>query len=314
MRMSNTNDQVEKKSSPKKERPMREISVDGCEVLGQGGNGAVYRLDDETIVKVYFSKRRGPEEIDRNREITKAAFVNGIPTMIAFDMVRVGENYGVIYENINAKSLSQEIAAHPEKLEEYAHMIVETLKKLHSTRFKKGTLPSSKEKMKNDVLITAKAGYYKPAEVKRILKLVEAIPERNTFIHQDFHPGNLMLQNGEIVLIDVDDSGLGHPIFDLAAMHLVYVTAAKTGHKISSLHLTKEQFARVWKIILEEYFNTKDERKLAWINRIIEGYAMVGLIKGVATSPNVKDWLRKPVIAVYKRKFFKIIDSLRPIS
>ena len=134
--MNNVNEQPEKKSGPKKNRPMREISVEGCEVLGMGGNGAVYRLDDETIVKVYFSKRRGPEEIDRNREITKSAFVNGIPTMIAFDMVRVGENYGVIYENINARSLSQEIAAHPENLDEYAHMIVDTMKKLHSAQFK----------------------------------------------------------------------------------------------------------------------------------------------------------------------------------
>ena len=311
--MNNVNEQTEKKNSPKKDRPMREISVEGCEVLGMGGNGAVYRLDDETIVKVYFSKRRGPEEIDRNRAITKAAFVNGIPTMIAFDMVRVGENYGVIYENINAKSLSQEIAAHPEKLDEYAHMIVETMKKLHSTEFATGTLPNSKDKLRQDILTTEKAGYYKPEQVKRLLKLVDDIPDRNTFIHQDFHPGNLMLQNGEIVLIDVDDSGLGHPILDLAAMHMVYVTAAKTGHKISSLHLTKDQFARVWRIILEEYFNTKDDKKIAEIERIISGYAMISLIKGVATSPNVKNWLRRPVIAVYKRKFFKMIDSLHAI-
>ena len=34
----------------KQEKPMREISVEGCELLGKGGNGAVYRLDDETIV------------------------------------------------------------------------------------------------------------------------------------------------------------------------------------------------------------------------------------------------------------------------
>jgi len=40
---------------------------------------------------------------------------------------------------------------------------------------------------------------------------------------------------------------------------------------------------------------------------------MISLIKGVATSPNVKNWLRKPVIAVYKKKFFKMIDSLHPI-
>ena len=31
------------------DRPMREISIEGCEVLGKGGNGIVYKLDPETI-------------------------------------------------------------------------------------------------------------------------------------------------------------------------------------------------------------------------------------------------------------------------
>ena len=32
---------------------LRKVSVDGCEVIGQGGNGTVYRIDRETIIKVY---------------------------------------------------------------------------------------------------------------------------------------------------------------------------------------------------------------------------------------------------------------------
>ena len=35
------------------QKAYRVISVDGCEVIGQGANGKVYRIDDETIVKVY---------------------------------------------------------------------------------------------------------------------------------------------------------------------------------------------------------------------------------------------------------------------
>ena len=31
----------------------REISVDGCDIIGKGFYGTVYRLDDETIVKVF---------------------------------------------------------------------------------------------------------------------------------------------------------------------------------------------------------------------------------------------------------------------
>jgi hypothetical protein len=40
----------DKTKAIRKDKPMREISVECCELLGKGGNGAVYRLDDETIV------------------------------------------------------------------------------------------------------------------------------------------------------------------------------------------------------------------------------------------------------------------------
>ena len=309
--MSGQEKQMESKMP--KERVMREISVEGCQILGKGGNGAVYRLDDENIVKVYFSNRHSPERINRSRETTKRAFVNGIPTMIAFDMVKVGENYGVVYELINAKPLGQEICEHPDKIDEYSNLIADTLLNIHHIEFEKGTLPDSKERLRKEVIATRDAGFYKPEEAARVMKLIDGIPDRNTFIHQDFHPGNLMLQNGEIMLIDVDDSGLGHPIIDLAAMHLVYVTAAKTSYKLTAMGLTKEQFARVWNNILKRYFHTDDENKIKEINRVIEGYAMISLIKGVATSPNVKNWIRKPVVAIYKKKFFKMIDTLYSI-
>ena len=295
------------------EKEMREVSVEGCELLGKGGNGAVYRLDDETIVKVYFGERNSIEKIKRNREITRNAFVQGVPTMIAFDMVRVGENYGVVYEMINARSFAQEIAANPDRTDEFAHLIVDTLKKLHSTEFEKGALPSSKERYRNEVQIALDKGYYKPGEADRLFKMIDTIPERNTFIHQDFHPGNIMYQNGEIMLIDVDDSGMGHPIFDLAGMYLVYVIAAKTKWKTVDMGITREQFARIWDIVIKEYFGTTSPSEIAEINRIIEGFSMVNMIKGVATSPSVPNFLRGPVIYFTKRKLMKMVDTLHAI-
>ena len=108
-------------------KPLKEISINGCELLGKGGNGAVYKLDDERIVKIYFSNRADFEKIKRNREITKTAFVHGIPSMIAFEMVKVGNDYGVIYEMINAKSFGQEMYENPDKLEFFSNMIADTL-------------------------------------------------------------------------------------------------------------------------------------------------------------------------------------------
>ena len=36
-----------------KETHMKEINVNGCEIIGRGGQGTIYRLDEETIVKLY---------------------------------------------------------------------------------------------------------------------------------------------------------------------------------------------------------------------------------------------------------------------
>ena len=304
---------IENNFVPGQNKPLREVSVEGCELIGKGGNGAVYRLDSETIVKVYFGERNSPEKINRNREVTKKAFVHGIPTTIAFDMVRVGENYGVVFELINARSMAQEIAANPDRIDEYAEMIANTLIKLHGTEFEPGTLPDSRDRCRADIQATEKAGFYTPEEVERLYRAVEKIPYRNTFIHQDFHPGNIMFQNGEIVLIDVEDAGLGHPVLDLSSMHLVYVTAAKTNWKSTNMGLSKKQFARIWDIIVRKYFNTSDPKDIAEINRILEGYSLIKMVRGLATSPSVPNILRKPLAAGQKKKLFSVIDTLHPI-
>ncbi len=59
----------------------RVLSVEGCEVIGRGARGTVYRIDRDTIVKVYHSDDALPE-IHRERELARTAFVAGVPTAI----------------------------------------------------------------------------------------------------------------------------------------------------------------------------------------------------------------------------------------
>ena len=65
----------------------REISVDGCDIIGKGFYGTVYRLDDETIVKV-FDPGFSVSMIENEQQKAKTAFVKGIPTAISYDIVR----------------------------------------------------------------------------------------------------------------------------------------------------------------------------------------------------------------------------------
>ena len=56
----------------------KEIDLTGKPIIGQGGNGTVYRLDDERIVKVYRSEH-SIEYIEHEQQYAKAAFVSVIP-------------------------------------------------------------------------------------------------------------------------------------------------------------------------------------------------------------------------------------------
>ena len=49
------------------QKAYRRLSIDGCEMLGKGANGAVYRYDEETIVKTYHNIDSLPE-IQQERE------------------------------------------------------------------------------------------------------------------------------------------------------------------------------------------------------------------------------------------------------
>ncbi len=87
------------------EKAYRVVSVDGAEEIGRGANGTIYRIDKDSVVKVY----KNPEalkDIQHEREVAKLALILGIPTAISYDVVKVGDSYGSVFELLNARSFA----------------------------------------------------------------------------------------------------------------------------------------------------------------------------------------------------------------
>lgn len=82
-------------------KKLREVSVEGCPEIGSGGYSVVYRLDPETIIKVY-KPQLSQEFVEKERGLSQKAFVHGVPTAISYDVVSCGDSYGVVYELLNA--------------------------------------------------------------------------------------------------------------------------------------------------------------------------------------------------------------------
>ena len=113
------------------EKAFPHMSAEGCEFIAKGANGAVYRYDDETILKLYFAKDALPE-IKQEQDNARRAFVLGVNTAIPYGIVRVGDGYGTVAELLHASSLSKLIQEKPEDLTQAVAYFVDLLKSVHA--------------------------------------------------------------------------------------------------------------------------------------------------------------------------------------
>ena len=254
----------------------RVISVEGCEVIGQGANGKVYRIDRDTIVKVYLNPEALPE-IHRERELARLAFVTGVPTAIPYDVVRIaGGGYGSVFELLNAKSFAKLLTDGDMPLDEVARMSIDLLKLMHSKVVHSDILPDMKAVALNwaDFL----KDYLPPEQSEKLHALIAAVPEDDHLMHGDYHLKNIMYQNSEYLLIDMDTLCHGHPIFELASIYNAYVGYGLADPEIHRhfLGLDAETCHTFWRRSLELYLGTEDP---AAVNAVEEKAMVIGLTR-----------------------------------
>ena len=239
------------------EKAYPRMSVEGCEFIAKGANGAVYRYDNETILKTYFAKDALPE-IKQERENARRAFVLGINTAIPYGIVRVGDGYGTVTELLNATSVTKLIRSNPDDMTQAAKYYIDMLKSIHAISVEDGLLPD----MKDTALDWA--NYIVPHlpedQANKLLSLIEAVPKTNTVMHGDYHTNNIMVQNGEPLLIDMDTLCMGHPVFELGSMFNAFVGYSELNHQnmMDFFGYDFETAGKFWAMALEMYLGTND--------------------------------------------------------
>ena len=239
-------------------KALRKVDLSRAEVIGDGYFSTVYRLNKDTIVKV-FNRTSDPDQIDRELRLAKEAFVLGVPTAISFDVVQAGDKLGVIFEMLDCMSLKTAVQTHPEKMLEYLDKYAALLKKINTTECLNPIIPDIKkfsleklEKIKEHL----DEKYYAKAK-----KMFEAIPERKTFVHGDCHFKNIMLQQDELILIDMDTLSVGHPIFEFSAIYAAYCAFNEDdpGNSERFFGITEEQGIKLFNGLVRVYFGKEDD-------------------------------------------------------
>ena len=246
------------------QRAFREMSVEGCRVIGQGFWGTVYQIDPDTIVKVYSGKESLPM-IKNEQAKAKKALLRGIPTAISYDIVKVGNDYGSVFELLDAKSINDMVIKHEmrkDKLEDLMRTYVRCIKQVHSTEMGEGELPFARdmfisylEKLR-DILSQEMLG--------KLKDLLEGLPDDLHAVHGDFQMKNVMFCNGEPMLIDMETLSVGQPIFDLQGLYVTYKAFSEDepSNTEDFLGIRKETADYIWQRFMELYFETEDQNEL----------------------------------------------------
>ena len=255
----------------------KELDLSESELIGQGASGKVYRIQDDAIVKMY-PKGYSILSLIREKEASRKALIRGVPTAIPYGLVCTDGMYGLQYELVGAMSLQRFLVSEPESLENCMRQYVCVFRDLHEIEVDDGTFPSAKEMLLED--LKKCEPYYDREVVLDLQRVFEMIPQRNTLVHRDFHPGNVMVdRNKELYLIDMGEISTGHPVIDFMSMGIHYpimINREALRAHAPRFHdgLSIEMHEKLWNMFLEMYFNDRSESERQAIDTTIDALSI----------------------------------------
>lgn len=256
-------------------KKMREISVDGLEVIGTGFYGTVYRIDADTIIKVYDSAEAIPI-IENEKKMARMAFLSGVPTAISYDIVKVGDSYGSVFELLNAKTFNDLIIENPDNSDSIIREYVKLLKQLHETEVKSDEVPYAKNQFSGFLDVMKE---YLPQDIyTRLKEMLNRLEYDNHLVHGDIQMKNVMLSDDEPMLIDMDTLSLGQPIFDFAGIYVTYQAFGEDDkdNSMAFLGISNEMCDEIWNKTIRYYYDSIGDNEL---NLIKDKIRIVGCIR-----------------------------------
>ena len=291
---------------------LRKFSVEDCEEIGRGAVGTVYRVDDDTIVKVYEEPDCLPM-IENEQKRAKQAFLKGIPTAISYDVVKVGDKYGSVFELLRAKTFNDLIIEQPENREAIVQRYVRFIRNIHEVEAERGELPDARNVFL-DYLAQMK-DLLGEALYARLWELFAAMDENLHIVHGDLQMKNVMLSGDEPLLIDMDTLSVGDPVFDLMGLCVTYrlYNEDEPENAMSFLGITVEMADYIWQNTLTGYFEGMDAAQIAQAEDRIRLVANVRFLHLVGilgiTKPELKQ-IRVDHALAHLRELIERVDRL----
>ena len=242
----------------------KQIDLSAWTQVGEGGNGTTYTCEQESgvILKVSHREDGTLETVSKDFYTSQAVYELGIPTPKLFEIVRVGDEYGVKSQLIGKKqSVGRFCGTHPDRIQRIAARMAELGKQIHQTNVPKDERIPSMKALMLEALATTKMLSGK--KLKEVTAFVESLDDANTLLHGDFSLGNLIFEiqeggepgenDGKPYWIDLGRATHGIPMFDLGHLYLFCNIFSKKERVQQIAHMTEKQLVDFWNAFADAY-------------------------------------------------------------
>ena len=289
-------------------KALRKIELEKCEKIGAGGNGAVYRVSEDEIVKVNYNPETY-EGLDKELAKAKEAFLLGVPTAISFDLVDCGEGkIGVVYEAIKSSTLGETIQKDPSRMEELTEKYVEQLNLLHAVHTDNPAFGSAKASFAKQVEAASK--HLTEEEGELMKQILDVLPEGDRLVHCDAHPKNIMIQNGEMLWIDMEGMSVGHPIYDLISIAVI-LNGMRTDEMAMGICGMDNATVKLFKdCFIRKYFKTDDPAMIQKMGGLLDGLRLIRAVFAIGFTTSGTEKYRSAIIDMARQHFFPNIQKI----
>lgn len=189
-------------------------------LIGQGNTAEVYLWGDKEILKL-FRQKFPWEGVEREYQVSKEVEKLGLPVPKVGQMIELEGRKGITYEKITGASMLELMSKKPLSAKNYSRQLASMHYNMHCCQIKE--LPRYKEALEWNIRHTELL-----SEKQRlaVLDRLEKLPEESALCHGDFHPGNVMDDDGRTVILDWMTATAGCPAADVARTVLLLRDAA----------------------------------------------------------------------------------------
>lgn len=287
------------------------VITEGCPEIGYGATSTVYLLPDGTVCKI-FNPEYSFEEIRRESRTAESAWRLGIRVPEPFGMVRDGDRIGIRSEFVSGSSLAELLSGPEDCYDRVLPEYVRELKHFHETKAGTGNFISAGDTYLEKIEALSGTAWYTPEELKKMERLVRSVPDRDTLLHGDYHPKNILVRDGELCFVDLGDTCVGHPIFDFAMIantHFI-IPSVNPSYAGKFFAVDPRIMLRLWDDVFRLYFSGVSQERQNIIRKGIMAFAILRQGLSPADGRVFPERVLKENVAVTKRKLLPEIDLI----